>query len=230
LLSAFFAVFERDSRKRFDHHTIGARMFRQTAKGESAAELLDKAGLGAFFRLRQLEEAGMSHDQLPMLLRQGVVERVGRGLYHRTDAEPTENYSLAMACARVPQGTVCLLTALRVHGIGTQAPAAIWMAIPHKARTPQVPELRLRFVRVSGQAATYGVIDTSFEGVPARITNPARTIVDCFRLSRLIGPEAGLEALRDARRRKLVTMAELARTEAVLASRALRTHLQLLDL
>jgi predicted transcriptional regulator of viral defense system len=203
---------------------------RHAGHAESTADLLRQADLGAFFRPRQLENVGLTRDQLPALVRAGVVERVGRGLYRLATAEPTENYSLAMACARVPQGIICLLTALRVHGIGTQAPSSIWMAIPHKARTPKVPDLRLRFVRVSGPAATYGITDTSFEGVPARITNPARTVADCFRLARLVGPEVGLEALRDAVRRRVVTIAELARVEAVLPSRQLRAQLDVLAL
>lgn len=207
-----------------------ADISRQSPSLESTAERIRRANLGAFFRPRQLNAAGLTRDQLPALLRAGVVEREGRGLYRLAAAEPTENHSLAMVCTRVPNGVVCLLTALRVHGIGTQSPSAVWMAIPHKARTPKVPELRVRFVRVSGAAATFGVVRTTFEGVPARITDPARTIVDCFRQARLVGPEVGLEALRDALRRRVVTIAELARVEAVLPSRALRAHLDLLAL
>jgi len=130
-----------------------------------------------------------------------------------------------MACARVPASVVCLLSALRVHGIGTQAPAEVWLAIPHKARVPRLPGLRLRIVRFSGPAWTFGVKDTTFEGVTARITSPARTIVDCFRFERLVGPEAAMEALQDALRGRKVTIAELARIEEVLPSRRLRAVL-----
>jgi predicted transcriptional regulator of viral defense system len=205
-----------------------AAISRQHDESKSAIAPIRASELGAVFRARELNAVGLTRDQLPALMRAGVVERVGRGLYRRTAADQTENYSLAMACARVPQGIICLLTALRVHGIGTQAPSAIWMAIPHKARTPKVPELRMRFVRFSGPAASYGVHDTTFEGVPARITSPARTVADCFRLARRVGPEVGIEALRDALRRKLVTVAELDRVESVLPSRQLRAQLQLL--
>jgi predicted transcriptional regulator of viral defense system len=156
-----------------------------------------------------------------------VVERVGRGLYRVADADPTENYSLAMACARVPNSVVCLLSALGVHRIGTQLPPAVWLAIPHKARTPQLDGLTLRVVRFSGAAWTYGVKATEFEGVPARITSPARTIVDCFRYERLIGPEAAMEALLDGLRRRVVTVGELDRAERVLPSRRLRAALDL---
>ena len=188
-------------------------------------ELLRVADIGAFFRPSQLEAAGLTRDQLPALVRSGEVERIGRGLYRLADAEPTEHYSLAMASARVPNSIVCLLSALRVHDIGTQAPAEIWLAIPHKARAPRFPELKLRVVRFSGSASTFGVQKTKFEGVPARITSPARTVADCFRFERLVGLETAMEALQDALRRRKVTIAELSRVAEVLPSRRLSAAL-----
>ena len=190
-------------------------------------EQIRRARLGAFFPPTRLEAAGLTRDQLRALVRSGKVERIGRGLYRLADAEPTEHYSLAMACARVPKSVVCLLTALRVHEIGTQAPAEVWLAIPHKARIPRLRELRLRIVRFSGPAWTFGVKPVEFEDVPARITNPARTIVDCFRFERLVGPEVGMEALQDALRQRKTTIAEISRVEEMLPSRRLRAALEL---
>jgi predicted transcriptional regulator of viral defense system len=191
----------------------------------STLDRLRSAGVTGFFRPRDLEAAGLTRYQLPALLRSGSVERIGRGLYRLADAEPTEEYSLAMACARVPEGIVCLLSALRVHDIGTRAPAEVWLAIPHKARVPRLRELRLRIVRFSGAAWTYGVEQTEFEGIPARITSPARTIADCFRFERLVGPEAAMEALQDGLRQRKVTIAELSRVLDVLPSRRLAAAL-----
>ena len=190
-----------------------------------AIDRLGAATVGAFFRPRQLAAAGLSRNQLPSLVRSGAVERVARGLYRLANVEPTEHYSLAMACARVPTSVVCLLSALRVHDIGTAAPAEIWLAIPHKARSPRLPELRLRVVRFSGLSSTLGVQETAFEGVPARITSPARTIADCFRFERLVGPEVAMEALQDGLRQRKATIAEIARVEEVLPSRRLRAAL-----
>ena len=192
---------------------------------EDPVERLRASGIVGFFRPYQLEDVGLTRNQLPALLRSGRVERVGRGLYRLADAEPTENYSVAMACARVPTSIVCLLSALRVHGIGTQAPAEVWVAIPHKARVPRLPELRLRIVRFSGPAWTFGVRDTTFEGVAARITSPARTVADCFRFERLVGPEAAMEAFQDGLRQRKVTVAELSRVVEVLPSRRLTAAL-----
>lgn len=197
----------------------------RNAGADSPLGRLHAAGIKGFFRPAQLAAAGLTRDQLPALVRSGAVERVGRGLYRVADAEPTENYSLAMACARVPNSIVCLLSALRVHGIGTQAPAEVWLAIPHKARAPRLREVRLRIVRFSGPAWRFGVQKTEFEGVPAQITSPARTVADCFRFERLVGAETAIEALQDALRRHKVTVAELSRVAEILPSRRLSAAL-----
>ena len=189
-------------------------------------DVLRSAGIGSFFRPGQLRPLGISYHRLRRLEADGAVERVGWGLYRLADAEPTERYSIASACARVTNSVVCLLSALQVHGIGTQLPRQVWIGIPHKARAPALGHTSVRLVRFSGAAWTYGVQETSFEGVPARITSPARTIVDCFRFQRLVGREAALEALREGLGDRRVTMAALARTLEVLPSRRLREILE----
>jgi predicted transcriptional regulator of viral defense system len=187
---------------------------------------LRRAGIGAFFRPTQLADVGISYYQLRRLVERGTVERVARGLYRLADAEPTEHYTLAAVCARVPESIVCLLSALGVHEIGTQLPREVWLAIPHKAEPPRVPGIKVRLLRFSGAAWSYGVETTDFEGVPARITSPARTIVDCFRFERLVGREAALEALHDGLRQRRVSVDDLMRTIEVLPNRRLRVSLE----
>ncbi len=191
-------------------------------------EQLRRAGIGTFFRPSQLETLGISYDQVRRLVKAGAVERVARGLYRLAEAEPTEHYTLAAACARVPEAVVCLLSALQVHEIGTQLPHQVWLAIHHKAEPPRVPGIRVRLIRFSGAAWSYGIQNTTFEGVPARITSPARTIVDCFRFERRIGREAALEALHDALRQRKVSTNSLMRVLDVLPSRRLRASLEVL--
>ena len=186
---------------------------------------LAQAGLGNFFRPGEVEQLGITYDRLRGMEERGDVERVARGLYRLADAELTEHYSIASVCARAPNSIVCLITALQVHEIGTQLSPAVWIGIPHKARAPRISTVRVRLVRFSGAAWRYGVDNIEFEGVPAYITSPARTIVDCFRFERLIGREAALEALRDALQDRKVTTAALLRVLDVLPSRDLRAIL-----
>ncbi len=189
-------------------------------------ERLRSAGLGAFFRPSQLADAGIGYDRLRSLVASGTVERFARGLYRLSAAEPTEVYDLAAACAKVPRSVVCLLSALQVHGIGTQLPRQVWLAIPHKARAPRVSGMKVRLVRFSRASWTYGVVETEFEGVKARITNPVRAVLDCFRFERLVGREAAFEALKEALRAKLVTADGLFRAMQVLPSTRLRAVLE----
>ena len=192
-------------------------------------ERLREAGLGVYFRPRQIDELGITYDQLRRLVSTGAVEHVARGLYRLAGEEPTEHETIAAVCARVPNSVVCLLTALGVYEIGTRLPHEVWIAIPHKARPPRL-RFRTRLVRFSGAAWSYGVRDPQFDGVPARITSPARTVVDCFRFERLIGREAALEAVHDALRQRIVTTDELTRALDVLPSRLLSAALEVRSL
>ena len=91
---------------------------------------------------------------------------------------------------------------------------------------PDLGEPGFGWVRFSGAAMSYGVQETEFEDVPARITSPARTVVDCFRFERLIGREAALEALQDALREGKVTTSDLDRVLDALPSRRLSAILE----
>lgn len=92
------------------------------------------------------------------------------------------------------------------------------------------PGITIRLIRFSGPAWACGIEACAFEGVPARITSPARTIVDCFRFERLIGREAAMDAARDSLWNRKVTVDALDRILAVLPSRRLGNVLDTIDL
>jgi hypothetical protein len=120
---------------------------------------LRKSGLGAFFRPRDIAPLGVSFPDLQRLVAEGAVDKVGPGLYRLAAAEPDELETLAMVSSAIPNGIVCLISALRVHNIGTQAPHEVWLALDRKARKPSRPPARVRIVRFSGAMLTYGIQD-----------------------------------------------------------------------
>ncbi len=152
--------------------------------------------------LRSCEFAarGIPRVTLSRLARDGRIVRIGRGLYSLPDVDASEHHALVAASRRVPHGVVCLLSALRFHGMTTQQPFEVWMAIDRKARRPVVDHPSLRIVRFTGAALTDGIQDRKIEGVQVRVTDPARTVADCFRYRNKIGIDVALEALRDYRR------------------------------
>ena len=200
---------------------LAASAAMSSRRSEPAAFGLQDLGARSFFRPCDAAAVGVGSRVLRRLVGNGSVERVTRGLYRVAAAEPTEHYSLAAVCARVPAAIVCLLSALSVHGFTTQLPWQEWIAIPHKARTPRLPGLPVRVVRFSGAALRYGVVNTTFEGVPVRITSPARTVVDCFRFRRLVGRDVAIEALRDALRDRKASVDQIWRAAEVCRAKSL---------
>ncbi|MEK6653874.1 MAG: transcriptional regulator, partial [Thermodesulfobacteriota bacterium] len=125
------------------------------------------------------------------------------------NADLTENRSVAEAGKKVPGGVVCLLSALRLHGLTTQSPFEVWMAIDRKARLPKSDSPKLRVVRYSGEALTAGVEIRRIEHVPVRVYGVAKTVADCFKYRNKIGLDVALEALRESRRERACTMDEI---------------------
>ncbi|MGB5750350.1 MAG: type IV toxin-antitoxin system AbiEi family antitoxin domain-containing protein [Desulfobacterales bacterium] len=166
-------------------------------------ELVRKAGM---LRPRDLEPLGIPRTYLNRLYKTGRLERIGWGLYVLPTANATEHRTLAEAAKRVPNGVICLLSALRYHELTTQAPFEVWIAIAEKAWRPRVEHPRLRIVHFSETALNEGVEVKKLEGVPVRIFNPAKTVADCFKYRNKIGLNVAIEALREywkARRCKM---------------------------
>jgi predicted transcriptional regulator of viral defense system len=176
---------------------------------------LNAAGVGAFFRPRDVLPLGVSFRKLQRLVAEGTVEKLGSGVYRLSEVEPNEFETIAMVSAAAPDAIVCLLSALRIHEIGTQSPHQVWLAIERKARVPRRLPAKVRIVRFSGQMLTYGVVTQSMQGVKVRITNPARTVVDCFRYRNKIGLDVAMEALRDAVRSRKAMVGEIDRAAEV---------------
>ena len=189
--------------------------------------LLRFARHAGIIRPRDLKPLGIPVDYLWELHRRGILERLGRGLYALPGAEATENHSLAEACKRVPHGVVCLLSALRFHGLTTQAPFEVWLAIGVKSRGPKLDAPPVRVVRFSGRALEEGIEERRIEGVNVRVYNPAKTVADCFKCRNRIGRDIALEALRDCRAQRKCTHDELWRYAKVCrVTRIMRPYLE----
>jgi predicted transcriptional regulator of viral defense system len=125
-------------------------------KPTKVQSLLKLASQGPI-RPRDLDAVGIPRAYLRRLIDRGNIERVAPGLYRHVDTQPTELASLAEMATRLPSATICLLSALQVHGLTTQSPRAVWIMIDGKARAPLATHVRLLVVRASGNALKHGV-------------------------------------------------------------------------
>lgn len=170
--------------------------------------LIRKKGL---LRSGELEAKGISRSALQRMDSRGIIERVGRGLYGLPGVVLTEYHSLAEASMLVPGGVICLLSALRFHGLTTQNPFEVWMAIDAKAWRPKPGGLKLRIVRFSGASYSEGVEENDIAGVRIRVTSAAKTVADCFKFRNKIGIDVAVEALKDFTRLHRGSANDLAR-------------------
>jgi len=193
------------------------------AKVESLAR---RMGL---IRPRELIDRGLPPTCLSELAKKGVLQRPARGVFLHSSRELSEHHSLEIVAKRVPNGVVCLLSALVVHGIGTQNPREIWVAIgpKAKARAPRLDYPPLRTVRFPGKAATDGVQELKERDRRIRVYSPAKTVADCFKFRNRIGLDVALEALREGWRTRTFSMDELDRCAAVCrVRRVMRPYLE----
>ena len=186
----------------------------KTPKGRAttSTRLLTLAKTRSLLRARDVAALGIHTGALTRMARTGELEKVGPGRY-RLAAKPrtSEHHDLVMATSAVPGSVVCLASALRFRGIGTQLPHQVWIAVPRGTRVPRLKVPPLRVVNVSPPLFGLGVEVHRIEGQAVKIYSVARTVADCFRFRNTVGLDVALEALTEAWRSKRLNLDELNR-------------------
>lgn len=149
---------------------------------------------------RTLAKLAVHPQQISRLVRRGEIRRVGRGRYVLPATDLSENVGLALVSLAAPRAVVCLLSALRFHHIGTQAPHEIWIAVERGSTRPRIdfpPVKTAIFTRV---AFRFGIERHVIDGVTVRVYSAAKAVADCFKYRNKIGMDVALEALREGLR------------------------------
>lgn len=171
--------------------------------------LMHIAKTKGLIRARDLTEYGIPRQYLVIACKRGLLERLDRGLYSIPNAMQTEHRSLLEVCKLVPQGVICLLSALQYHGMTTQSPFEVWIAIGESSEIPRISVVTLRIARFSVVSLNAGVESHNVNGVELRVFTPAKTVADCFKYRNKIGIDVATEALRDYLRHRRGSIDEL---------------------
>jgi predicted transcriptional regulator of viral defense system len=165
---------------------------------------------GGVLRTSAALRAGVHPEALYKLVEDGHLSRLARGLYRVADAQEFTQPDLTLAAVKVPHAVVCLVSALAYHGLTTQIPRVLQLAVPRgkyaalKVRSP--PTKVYRF-----DPATFeqGIEVHRVDGRNLRVYGVARTVVDCFKYRNKLGLDVAIEALRNARARNRVSNRQL---------------------
>ncbi len=173
-------------------------------------KLLAYARKRKLFRASDVEhELGLSRTYISRSVKEGLLKRVGYGLYTLEGTEFDENQSVLEVAVKIPNGVLCLLSALRFHDLTTQNPFEVWLAVERNAWIPKMDTTRLRVFSFSPKVYKAGIETHTIDGVKVKVYSPAKAIADCFYYQKAVGLDVCLEALRDAWRSRKVTMDEL---------------------
>ena len=152
----------------------------------------------------------------------GVIELISRGLYRLSRLTPLSTPDLATVGLKIPQGVICLISALAFHEITTQVPHEVYVALRQGSEKPRLEYPPTRFVWLSGSSFSEGIGTHKVDGVSIRIYGPEKTVADCFKFRNRIGLDVAIEALKLCREKKrsrpdlLLHYAKICRVENVM--------------
>ena len=205
-------------------------MDEHSAAASRALELLSRAP--TVFRMSEALGLGVSRYALYSLVEAGLVERLARGLYQLASLPPVSYPDQVVVARRIPNGVLCLISALCFHNLTTQIPHVVWVAIPPRLRYPRVDWPPIRAVRFGGEIHTAGVETHVLDGVAVKVYCAEKTIADCFRYRNKVGLDIALEALREYwRERRQPDVAALIHYARICkVDRVMRPYLEILAL
>ena len=178
------------------YYPIGTLMVEQTTYEKARAIFRDHGGT---LRTGEALDAGVHPRTLYELRDVGELIQLARGVYRLAEMPPLSHPDLATVCKRVPQGVICLISALAFHELTTQIPHVVHLAITRTARTPSLEYPPLQVYRFSGQAYEAGIETLTSDGIKVRIYSAEKTLADCFKYRNKIGLDVAIEALRTYR-------------------------------
>jgi len=164
---------------------------------------------GGVLKMSEAIRAGIHRRTLYAMKDAGVVEKLGRGLYRLTNLQPLGNPDLVTVALKVPDGVICLLSALAFHEITTQIPHEVYLAIARGAEPPRIEHPPVHVFWFTGRAFTEGIETHKVDGVPLRVYSPEKTVADCFKYRNKIGLDTAIEALKLYREKKRINVDKL---------------------
>ena len=151
---------------------------------------------GGLLRTMDAVRHGVHPRTLYAMRDAGVLERLGRGVYRLSDLPPLGHPDLVTVALSVPDGVLCLISALAFHEITTQIPHEVYISLKRGAEPPRLKHPPIRIFWFTGPAFTEGIETHQVDGIDIRVYGAAKTVTDCFKYRNKLGLDTALEALK----------------------------------
>lgn len=176
---------------------------------------------GGILRTSEILRLGVHPRTLYRLRDAAKVIELSRGVYRLADLPPLENNDLVAVAKRVSSGVVCLISALAFHGITTEVPHEVYIAIPKGKEKPKIDFPPVRGFHFSPETYSAGIEEHDLDGTNVKVYSMEKTIADCFKFRNRIGLDAAIEGLRmclnkEGSRKKMIEYSRVCRVENVI--------------
>ncbi|MFC0297332.1 type IV toxin-antitoxin system AbiEi family antitoxin domain-containing protein [Geobacillus jurassicus] len=176
-----------------------------------------------FAKTEDLTKEGVSHYYIRKLKEEGKIVRIKRGLYRYVEWGNDQHGDVVEVSKLVPNGVLCLLSALSLYELTTYNPWEYHMAIERTSRKPSLPDYPpIKVFYFSKKQFEYGVEEMEIGGHKISIYSREKTICDMIRYREKVGIDVMKKGLRNYLRspekniNKLVECAEQMRVKTVL--------------
>jgi len=170
---------------------------------------------GGILRTRDILQLGIHPRTLYKMRETGDLEQLTRGLYRLSGLPKLSNPDLVSVSLKIPQGVICLISALALHELTTQVPHQIYIALPRGAEPPRISYPPIRVFWFTESAFREGIEVRKIDGIAVRVYSAEKTIADCFKYRNKIGLDVPLEAVKLYRRRRKTRANDLLRYAAI---------------
>ena len=151
---------------------------------------------GGTLRMAEALRRGINRYTLYSMVADGTLEKLSRGVYRLAELPLITQPDLVTVAQRIPGGVICLISALAFHGITTQIPHVVWVAIRRGAWAPSIDWPPTRIMEYGEPSYAAGTEVHEMDGAPVRVYSREKTIADCFKYRNKVGLSIALEGLR----------------------------------
>lgn len=136
---------------------------------------------GGIAKIEDFTKAGMKNYEVAALCKEGLIERIRRGFYQLPYSDQIIEEQLIQKL--LPQGIVCVESALFHYGYSDFAPRKWSVAVPRTASRAikKIEELPIKAYYIQKDFLQIGKLIDTFNGVKLAVYDRERTICDCFK-------------------------------------------------
>ena len=175
-------------------------------KDELIRFIKTKGGIAGY---SEIIKAGFDKSYIRAAVNTGEIKKKDSALYGLPGKNTLSNPDLTIVSIKVPDGVICLISALYFHEATLDIPAYVDVAIKKSAFTIKIVHPPVKFYRFSPATWNVGIETHDIDGRKIRIYSLAKTVADCYKFRNKIGEDTARAALKIAVQEKGIKPTEI---------------------